>query len=223
MTTVPLQGVTNPTQGPAPYDYRNPTLLPNTDIAVANANGVSGGVALMDPTTFDQANPRVDSTATVTIGGSTTTNDTVTLTVTNGQFTNSAFGGAGSISHIYTVQGGDSVTNVAEQLADLFNADANAQAARLWCSVVGAVITFHHAGQIGLFSTITSALSGGATETVTLGNGGVLAGGSGPVIPFNDFQYSYAGGPLMNFRAGQPYFADYPLVQKLVSDGASVV
>lgn len=135
------------------FDPRNPTLLPNFDRSVASG---SGTVDHESPAAFLAANPRVDAKATATVSGSATTGDIISLALTNPLFTNSTFNNpTTSLTETYTVQASDTVTTIAEQLADLFNATTICQNAGIYANVTGAVITFHHNGPVGNFSVLS--------------------------------------------------------------------
>jgi phage tail sheath gpL-like len=159
-----------PTQGtPGIFDPRNPTLLPNFDKPNyssdsgnnSDPNGTgAGALGLSSPAGYLKANPRVEATATATIGGSVTTGDILSI-----QATNPAFPG-GFIEHSYTTVGGDTVTTIAEQFADLFNDDANAAAVGLRADAAGAVITFRQGGPVGNFSVLSAPTEEGATITI---------------------------------------------------------
>ncbi len=179
MADIPLQGT------PGLFDPRNPTLLPNFDVPTVAGDTLG----LSSPAAFLAANPRADATATATIGGTITTDDEVTLVVTNPIFGQPRFGSLSpaEISHTYTAISSDTTATVAEGLADLFNDDPVAQAAGLRADVGGTdgnVITFSHSGPIGNFSTLVKLFSpdlitigGTATATDTLN---VLFSGPSP-------------------------------------------
>jgi hypothetical protein len=212
-----------PVQGtPGIFDYRNPTLLPNFDKPTQAIAG-SGVLSLDSPAIFLAANPRVDATDTVTVGGTPASGNVFTITITNSVFKNSLFGGTGTIAHSYTSTGSDTLATIAEALADAFNDDANAQAAGLRADTggtSGAVITFHHAGLVGNLSVATESVTGGSM-TLTLGNSGVFAGGSGPILVGNNFTYA-RGGQVQAYWYGQPYLLDFPTVSAMVTDGMPI-
>ena len=160
MTRIPLAG--NPV---GRFNGRNPTLVPNFDTPFANGSTVD----LESPAAFAKQNPRTAATATATIGGSVTTGDEVTIELANPIFGGDQYGSLSpaAISHTYTTVADDTVTIIAEALADLFNDDATAQSADIRCDVAGAVITFRHAAGIGNFSTLTAPL--GQPSKITVG------------------------------------------------------
>src|ERR1700693_3868184 len=162
-------------------DPRNPTLIPNFDRnLVGTATGpMPASVSHSSPAAYLASNPRVNATATATIGGSVTTGDEITIEIVNGSFP------GGLLSHTYTTVGGDTVTTIAEQLADLFNADPIAAQFDIECTLAGAVITFNQSGPIGNFTTLVSPTEAPATITIA---GTALTGDTlealfnGPVI-----------------------------------------
>jgi hypothetical protein len=174
MAVVPT--VLPPAGTPGKFDPRNPTLLPNFSRPRFSGSTVDA----QSPAGALGAEPRANAQATATLGGSVTTGDEITIEVLNGLFPN------GVLSHTYTTLAGDSLTNVAEQLADLFSQDTIADDANLTVSVVGSVLTFNQNGPLGNFSTLSSPLS--APAKITIG-GTALTGDqinvlfSGPALP----------------------------------------
>ena len=215
----PLQG---PISSDVPTQARNPTLVPNFGIAVAN-NGV---VSNESPARFLVDNPRTDATVIATIGGSATNTNTVTLTVKNGVLASSYFGAttSGQVSWTYTVGASDSLTNIAEGLAVLISDDPVSQLLGLRADAAGAVLTLHHSGPVGNFSTVSRTLSGGATETVTFTpSGGAFGSGDGPIIPVSNFDWCTGGGQILNFWYGRPVFVGYSELALMVSQGMPIV
>lgn len=151
---------------PGVLDPRNPTLLPQFDVPTVGKNGTVG---LSSPAQFLSDNPRVDATANATIGGTRTNADTVVLTITGGTLP------AGAIALTYTVVTADTTTTIAEGLADLINSSAACQAAGIYAEMAGtsfaAVLVVHAPGPVGNFMTLSSSVTGSATETVVLGQG----------------------------------------------------
>jgi hypothetical protein len=159
-----------PPQGtPGVFDPRNPTLLPNFDkpnISTANGNNSdptgngSSVLSLSSPAGFLAANPRVDATATATIGGSAGTGDILTIEAASPVFP------SGFIAHEYTVQAGDTLDKIADNLAGLFNDDPVAATFGLRADVAGAVITFRQGGPVGNFTVLTAPTEESATITI---------------------------------------------------------
>jgi hypothetical protein len=153
--SIPLGGT------PGIFDPRNPTLLPNFDKSVASG---SGTIDHDSPAAFLAANPRVNATATATIGGSVTTGDILTLELANNLFP------SGLISHTYTATSSDTIGTIAEAFAKLFNDDANAQAFGVEVDAggtSGAVLTFNHPGPVGNFSVLSAPVGEPSKITIT--------------------------------------------------------
>ena len=204
MSVLPLQGT------PGVYDPRNPTLLPNFNLNVASGSTVDHA----DPQTYLTDFPRVDATVTATIGGTITATDTVALTITHTLLP------SGSLTVTYTVGASDTVDSIADGLADLINDSATAQNLALRADVAKAVITLRWNGPVGNFAVLTDAVTGSATETVTLGNSGVFSGGSGPVIATNNFNFQ--SGNVMSFFYGNVYPIGYDLITQLVNQAMPI-
>jgi nucleoid-associated protein YgaU len=150
-TVIPPQGT------PGVFDPRNPTLLPNFDKpnyssnAQTDPNGSgAGALGLASPLGFLNANPRGEATCTATIGGTVTAADILTIEASNPVFP------SGFISHTYTVQAGDTLNDIAEELASLFDDDPAAANVGLRTDVLDGVITFRQAGPVGNFSVLTA-------------------------------------------------------------------
>jgi len=147
---------------PGRRDARNPTLVPNFDIPVANGSTID----LESPALFLQNNPRANASATATIGGSVTTGDEITLEVSNTVFANKdRVGAVNPVTVTYTTVGGDTVTTIAENLADLLNKTPEFQQFGLLATVVGAVITVLHGGPVGNYSVLSANLE---PDTITI-------------------------------------------------------
>jgi hypothetical protein len=126
-----------------------------------------------------------NATATATIGGTITANDIVTLT-----FTNPAISTLPQ-SVGYTVLNTDTTTTIATALTTAINnvngaAGLAVQRAGISATSSGAVVTIAQPGTTANSTVITSNVSGSATETVTLSNGGALSGGAGNTF-FSDY------------------------------------
>jgi len=168
-------------------------------------------------------------TATIA-GGTYDATDTVALTFTNA-------GVAGSpVTVTYTLGGGETATTIAAGLVALIKANAVLQAANVSASnASSAVITITQQGVIGNSTTWTATVTetGGGTETVTFspvngvptGGAGVvgsaLSGGSGPVIPVNNFVW-HRRCSSQAFWYGKPVMVDYPTLAEMVNQGAEI-
>lgn len=163
-----------------------------------------------------------------TVAGTGAAAATVALTFTNAGVTGLP------ITKTYTCVGTDSATTVAAGLVALINGDATLQAAGISASNVAGAITILQQGAIGNSTVMTTAVSGGGSAAITftpsnghlaggLGVvGGIFSGGTGPIVPSNNFQFE-RGGSILNFRYGEPQLIDYPLLSRMVSQGMPIV
>ena len=101
--------------------------------------------------------PRTDNNETVTLGGSATAADVVSVTIQNANLA------GGQETAQYTVASGNTLTNVAAGLASAINADTNLAAIGVGASSSGAVVT------VSTDTSYTVSTSGGATETISAG------------------------------------------------------
>lgn len=225
--SVPVQG-----RGFAIFDPRNPTLLPNFDRSiVSNLGGTSGGTLdHVSPAEFLVSNPRVDATVTATVGGTITNLDVITLTFSSGLFGPEGMTGGADPSNSFTVTFGvvtaDTTTTIAEGLASAINASAVAAGYGVYATLTGTgaatQVVIRQSGPAGNLTTVSAAVSGGNTETITFGNAGVMAGGSGPIIASNNFEFTY-NGVIMAFFYGQPYTLGFDLVTVMAAQGMPIV
>jgi hypothetical protein len=157
-----------PPQGtPGVFDPRNPTLLPNFDRSVVPSATKNGGVTTVShssPRGFVSDNPRVDATATATIGGTTTPGDEVTIDITNPAFANQGLSPA-KISITHLVTSADTTTSIAEEIAAQINDNANAEYADVRADAAGVVVTVRQSGPVGNLTVLSSPLGEGATIT----------------------------------------------------------
>jgi RHS repeat-associated protein len=145
------------------YDF---TQLSRTNTVVA-MHGVALEAATLEQftglvpaatttTIIDKAN----RTAAVTIGGTVTVGNTLTITV------NDAALAGGTRSDTYTVVGGDTLTTIATTLAAAINADSNLSAIGVTASSNGPVILISSTSVNQ--TTYSSSTSVGATETISI-------------------------------------------------------
>lgn len=208
MARVPLGGKNNRTM---------PTLIPNFDRPFANR----GVVGLLDPEDYVSQHPRAAASAVATIGGTVTVGDTVTLTLTCGTLP----GGAATFSYITAT--GDTIDDVANELADAINQSSEARDYDISAEIGGhgaeAAVTVNWDGPIGNFAVLSAHASGAATETVTFTpSNGALSGGSGPVICSSNFNYAF-NGRTMSFFIGQPYLLGDPVLAAMVGQGEPII
>jgi hypothetical protein len=116
-----------------------------------------------------------DTAATASVGGTSFTKETATIggTITNGdavRITATSSGITGSpVTVSYAVGASDTVSTIAAGLKALINANSAFQAVNLTATVVGAVVTIVY--PTSLTVTWSQAVTGSATETVTLAAG----------------------------------------------------
>lgn len=211
MPYIPPQGTAATIPG------RDPTLVPNFDrVAVSG----QGSLDHQNPAAFLVANPRVDATVQGTVTGSITNGDVVTITATTGLLP------GGSANVTYPVVTSDTTTTVAEGIANAINSSAVFQSVGIFAELVGtgtpAAVVVHAGGSLGNFLTMSSSVSGAATEIITWANSGKASGGSGPVFATNNFTFNFANGGVGAFFYGQPYLLGYDVLSQMVSQGMPI-
>jgi RHS repeat-associated protein len=142
-----------------------------TQLAITNTVVAMHGVALEAATLeqFTGLTPSASTTtvidkanrsAVVTIGGTVTAGNVLTLTV------NDAALSGGTRSNSYTVIGGDTLTTIATALKNAINADINLAAIGVTAISTGPVILI--SSKSANMTSYTSSTSGGATETIAI-------------------------------------------------------
>lgn len=193
-----------------PYPLRSgsPTLLPQFDVPTAQ----NGTTTLVTPEAVLTLEPRANATASATIGGTVTTSSTVYLTVTQAQLP------GGALTYTYTVVSGDTLATIAEGLASLINNDqTNAAVFGIFATTNEAVVTVNWPGPCGNFGVLTGGASAGETVTTSPSNGD-MSGGTGPIIPTQNFEVQWQGSTLV-YWAGQPAQVDYQLLSTMIVQG----
>ena len=197
-----LSNVTNGVYNGVSDIGRNPMLLPNMDYTLM----LNGGQSTVSTQQYLDQFPRGQASGTATIGGTVTEDDELTITL------------AGHASN-YTAGASDTVDTEAAGLADAINSNSNVNQLVVATSS-GAVVTIKaiNGGPVGNSITFTVSKSGGATETITASpTTGLLAGGTGAVIPTTDFPYTW-NGSLLQFWKGKPIdLSDNNLVAALAA------
>ena len=163
-------------------DNSSTTTGPNSFALSASAVGVATET-LTSSTTSDQ-------NLNITVGGTVTTNDVVSLTVENANLTN------GQETASYTVNSMDTLSTIASGLASAVNADTHLQAIGVGASSSAAVVS------VTTDTSYTESVTGSATETITLGtnnrgNTTATIGGSpttGDVLSITAHNQSLSGG-----------------------------
>lgn len=156
--------------------------------------GVSG---LISDAQILRDNPRSDASITITMGGTITNGNSLTVNVNDFRLP------GGTVQFVIPVVTADDLASVAAKLAKALAESPVLRDLGAYASHVAAVVTLKMPGPLSNFATLSRTLSGGATLTAALGNSGSLAGGAGPVIPLDDFDVC-VGGMSLFFVAGQP-------------------
>lgn len=153
------------------------------------------------------------ASSTAVVGGSATESDTVTLVFTNASFA----GGHEDVS--YTVLATPTLAIVAAGLNAAINADVVLQANNISSSVTAETLTISQKGPN--FATL-SYTQGENSETVVFASvAGQLQGGSGPVIPLLNFNFS-EGSQQLRFLTGQPVVLSSQQVADLSVSGMPI-
>lgn len=147
--------------GPGALDTNNPTVIPNSFDGVMTADG---GCSHFSPAERVAFAGRAAGTLQITVGNSATAADVVALSIKGPSLP----GGAVAVS--YTVQSGDSLTNVAQGLAQAINDNAVLQQFEVAADSYKAVATLRQNGPMSAFTSVVNTSSGGNTETLTFNN-----------------------------------------------------
>ena len=205
-------------------------VLAAAGIAATSASGV---VTITFPATIGAVLVAcsANGSETATLGGTATTGDVVTLTVSDAALP----GGSQAIP--YTVKSTDtSLTILGSSIAKAVNANLNLDNLGVSASAASGVITLKSTSANA--TTYARTLSGGATETVTLAGGpGETAtasgnatetstltpfvGGSGYIVPQQDAEISH-GGTLLKLSYGQPRLVAYGQLKAILDAGVTV-
>lgn len=109
----------------------------------------------------------------------------------------------------------------ASKLAALISADPDLQDLEVFATSSGPVISINWPGPVGTRATVTVAVTGGVTLTRSPSNGKVI-GGSGPIIPTDDYQ-CVAPGTIKVLYPGIPEIVDASLLATMVAEGAPII
>lgn len=196
---------------PGLVDNLNPTLKPNIYDYYVGPNGSCNPVS---PAQVVLSYPRVAGTVTITVGGTPHAGDVLTVNVENNVLPN----GVESVS--YTVASGPaSLAESGESLVAAINNDSVLQQHDIYATSFNAVVTLHQLGPLSNFTTVAASVSGSGHEvTLTVGNSGKLAGGSGPTVPLNNNQMALSGG-VLDLRFGVPVLLNYSQLSAVVAAG----
>lgn len=206
-------------------DAQNPQLIPSMDFP--SSSGAGGTLDVLAPSQYLATYPRTDATVTLTIGGTITNLDTVKLTFTNAIIPAIGAQAAGAYTTAaYTIVTADTTATVSDALESLVNLDPNLQALGIFATKAGTSngtrVILRQSGPIGNSTTVTSVRTGGLTTTTTFGNAGVMASGTGPIVPIANFKFSY-NGTMLNFWYAKPQTVDSGLLAALIAGGAPIL
>ena len=194
-----------------PQQPQNPTLLPNFDRHYASGNGT---IDLKSPQRYLEDTPRVDATASVTLGGTVATGDVTTVTVTHPALT------GGSLTESYTATGTDTVDSIAEELATQFLEAIDGQPVALEVLPVGGQLTFNWEGPIGNSAVLSATVQNAMTATLSPVSGD-FSGGSGPVLVYSNFTF-FNNNVTSNYWYGRPYSLGSDVITKMLTQGMPI-
>lgn len=194
-----------------------PTLIPNFDQPTVTAPGV---VSMLTAAQLASVNPRTPASAALTLSGTVTTGNTITLTLTCGTLP------GGSLAMTYTIQSSDTLVSIAQELATLINSNATAQNAQIYATngttpATDTEVIVNWTGPVGNFAVLSVGGTGAALATLTPSSG-ALSGGAGLVIPTSNFNATFNGSTFC-FWYGKPVAVDYTLLSALVAQGMPIV
>lgn len=176
---------------------------------------VNGNLTALTPSELLAKAARSMASLTITVGGSATENDELTVNIVSNLLP------GGKVTVTVVVDSNDSLTVLAQKLSKELADNATLQSFGVVAYSVDAVATVKWPGLIGNTVTCTTSLSGGATATLTRSNSGSFSGGAGPVIPFSNFNFVF-NGQVIQFEAGKPQEITQGLATSLVADNAPV-
>ena len=174
---------------------------------------VNGGLTNPDPWNFSGLFSQTAATGTVTITGSETNGDLLTITFTSQQLP------GGTYAVTLTTSGSESLSAIATALKGVINADPRLSMLGVTATSVGAVITITWiAGPLGNFATMAFSNSG-STETATIVQ---FSGGAGYVTPQQDYTISNNGAVVKLFN-GNEIEVDYAMLKTMIAAGLSIL
>lgn len=202
------------------------------------ATSSSGVITITIPATDDPAT--VTSWANTIIPQATITGSIAAADVLNITITNAAIAG-GSATVSYTAIVTDTTTTIATGLKNAVNSNQSLVAAGITATSATNVVSFQYQAANGAITfsqsvspgsetitlsttpTETATVATNATETITLApTTGKLSGGTGPVIPVNNFTYSN-NGITQAFWIGKPELLGFDVIQAMVNQGLPIV
>ncbi|GEM_PF-4908911 len=173
------------------------------------------GQIISEPvSSFLTRNPIGLASCTCTVSGTLSNNDQLRLNVILPGLP------GGMITKTVTLVTDDTVSNGAQRLVKALNDDATLRAYGCYATAILGVITFYWPGLLGNSVSLTQSVPVGS-GVLTLGNGGLLAGGSGPVVPSEDFDFNLKGQHI-RCRAGEPITLGANVVVAMAAAGSPI-
>lgn len=176
---------------------------------------INGQLVALTPDELLTKAARSMASLTITVGGSATEDDELTVNI------NSNLLPGGKVAVTVVVDADDTLIVLAQKISKELADNAVLQSSGVVAYSVDAVVTVKWPGLIGNTVTCTTALSGGATATLTRSNSGNFTSGAGPVIPFSNFNFMF-NGQVIQFEAGKPQEITQALANLLVADKSPV-
>ena len=184
--------------------------LKSYDLPLAVGNG---SLERRDPIQAEALMKQVAAAGTVTIGGTETDGDTLTLTFTDQQLP----GGSHAV-HVVTA-GSETLSQIATDFKNAINNDTLLAGLGYVATSLAAVLTVKPIpGPLGNFMTMAFTKSGGATETGTVVQ---PKGGSGYIVPQQDAEV-VVNGSLLKLKYGEPRLLGYNTLKTILAAGVSV-
>lgn len=176
---------------------------------------VSGQVLVETPSDFLTRYARALASITITISGTLATNDQLRVSV------NLPALPGGSLVKTVVLASGDTATAAAQKIAKALNDDALLRAYGCYANSLAGVVTFYWPGPLGNNVSLTQSVPVGV-GVISLGNSGKMAGGSGPVIPVQMFNFGVEGQSL-HFQAGIPKLVGDNVVAAMAKASSPII
>lgn len=173
---------------------------------------VRGQLISEPPSQFISRFVRAFASITITITGSISNNDQLQVNVT--------LPAIGTISKTITATGSDTTTTLAQKIAKALSDDSTLRAYRTYANSLANVVTFNWPGPLGNFVTLTQSVPVGS-ESIALGNSGAMAGGAGPILPYNTFEFNIKG-QVIDCRANTPMNVGTNVVAAMAAASAAI-
>lgn len=176
---------------------------------------VNGMLQNLNPADFLSLFARVAASLTITVTGTITDADEVTVDINLGLLP------GGKVSKTIVVAAADTTTTLAQKIAKELADDATLRSYGAYAYALSNVVTVKWPGALGNQVSCSVGLSVGATEVLTLSNSGDFSGGSGPIVPFKTFNIRHSMQTLQ-FEAGKPVNVGDDLLALLVQSGSPI-